>query len=55
MRLQDVVKRIEQGSRVPEVDERQRTLAWVRFFSDVERIERERTEDRPDDRQSGAA
>ena len=37
MNLQDVVKRLEQGSRIPDPGPRQRTIAWVRFFSEVDR------------------
>lgn len=40
MNLNDVVKRLKQGSRIPDVPRRQRTLAWVRFFSEVERAAR---------------
>ena len=41
LKLDDVVRQLEQGSRIPEISAQQRTLAWIRFFSEVERRDRE--------------
>jgi hypothetical protein len=53
--IQDVVARIEQGRRIPDVSSRDKTLAWIRFFSQAERIDRGEAARETPGAQTGAA